>query len=173
MIIRTFQFIFNRINTLSLNLFILLFSVNLLNSPNGVITSPGFPNNYPDNSNVAWLIQVPQGNYIEMNFLSFKTEEYDCLKVYNATSDASTIIEEYCGNDSPKRLISHNHEILLVFTSDYSDNYKGFNIEYKTSSEWFRIRKYQISRNFLQDIFYKSGCIWHKLNYWKTLYTAG
>jgi hypothetical protein len=62
-----------------------------------VITSPGFPNDYPANSNISWLIQVPKGKFIEVNFLSFETEEdcwRDSLTIYNGPSDASPVIGE-------------------------------------------------------------------------------
>ena len=42
----------------------------------GVITSPGFPENYENNLDLTWLIQVPLGQKIETNFLSFDVE-YD------------------------------------------------------------------------------------------------
>ena len=108
--------------------------------PNGVITSPGFPNDYPANSNNEWLIQLPKGKFIEMNFLSFETEEYcwrESLTIYNGPSDASPVIGEFCGYDLPANFISISNEILLVFKSSSKDNYKGFKLEYKTSSKSF------------------------------------
>ena len=71
--------------------------MQILSDPNGVITSPGFPNNYPDDSNISWLIQLPKGKFIEVNFLSFETEEdcwRDSLTIYNGPSDASPVIGE-------------------------------------------------------------------------------
>ena len=45
----------------------------------GVITSPGFPENYDDNLDLSWLIQVQMGQVIEINFLSFDVEpEFSC-----------------------------------------------------------------------------------------------
>ena len=45
----------------------------------------------------AWLIQLPKGKFIEVNFLSFETERRcyrDSLKIYNGPSDASPVIGE-------------------------------------------------------------------------------
>ena len=42
----------------------------------GLITSPGFPGNYGKNLNLTWLIQVPIGQSIEINFLSFDLESH-------------------------------------------------------------------------------------------------
>ena len=40
----------------------------------GVITSPGFPENYENNLDITWLIQVPFGQKIETTFLYFDVE---------------------------------------------------------------------------------------------------
>jgi hypothetical protein len=45
----------------------------------GVIKSPGFPESYDNNLDLAWLIQVQMGQTIEINFLSFDVEpEFSC-----------------------------------------------------------------------------------------------
>ena len=42
---------------------------------NGIITSPGYPHqNYESNLDLYWLIQVPIGQIIEINFISFDVE---------------------------------------------------------------------------------------------------
>ena len=46
----------------------------------GVITSPGFPGNYDNNLDLTWLIQVPMGQTIEINFLSFDVEYQSSCK---------------------------------------------------------------------------------------------
>ena len=43
-------------------------------STEGVITSPGFPENYDNGLNVTWLIQVPAGLVIQVNFVNFSVE---------------------------------------------------------------------------------------------------
>ena len=111
-----------------------------LTDPNGVITSPGFPNDYPANSNISWLIQLPKGKFIEFNFLNFRTQGCyldDSLTIYNGASDASPVIRKFCGDDLPESFISPSNQVLLVFKSDGSINYKGFQLEYKTSSKSF------------------------------------
>ena len=112
----------------------------ILSDPDGEITSPGFPNDYPANSNISWLIQLPPGKFIEVNFLSFRIEHWswscdDSLKIYDGPSDASPVIGEFCGVDLPASFISQSNEILLVFKSNRRRNYKGFQMEYKTSSK--------------------------------------
>lgn len=38
----------------------------ILSSPNGVITSPNYPNDYNHNDACAWLISAPDGNQIKV-----------------------------------------------------------------------------------------------------------
>ena len=45
-------------------------------SSSGVITSPGYPQNYDNNLDLYWLIVVPIGQTIEINFISFDVEDY-------------------------------------------------------------------------------------------------
>ena len=40
----------------------------------GFITSPGFPGHYDNNVDLTWLIQLPQGQLIEIVFISFDIE---------------------------------------------------------------------------------------------------
>jgi hypothetical protein len=46
----------------------------------GIITSPGFPGNYANNLDLAWLIQVQLGQSIEINFISFDLESQSSCK---------------------------------------------------------------------------------------------
>ena len=103
-----------------------------------MITSPGFPKNYPVSSNISWLIEVQTEEFIEVKFVSFESENIcgrDKLKMYNGPSDTSPVIGEFCGDVSPPSFISDGSQILLMFQSDRWDNYKGFKLEYKTSKE--------------------------------------
>ena len=45
-------------------------------STSGVITSPGYPQNYDNNLDLSWLIVVLIGQAIEINFISFETESW-------------------------------------------------------------------------------------------------
>ena len=40
-------------------------------SSNGVITSPGFPEKYANNLDLTWIIQLPRGQYIKIDFVNF------------------------------------------------------------------------------------------------------
>ena len=54
----------------------------LLTAPNGQFSSPQHPETYANNLDCEWLIRVPQGDRIELNFLSFDLERHTtCLWV--------------------------------------------------------------------------------------------
>ena len=48
----------------------------LLTAPNGQFSSPQHPETYANNLDCEWLIRVPQGDRIELNFLSFDLERH-------------------------------------------------------------------------------------------------
>ena len=43
-------------------------------STTGVITSPGFPQNHQDELDLTWIIQVPDGQFVQTNFISFDVQ---------------------------------------------------------------------------------------------------
>ena len=48
-------------------------------SGSGVITSPRFPDNYDNNLDLTWLIQLPLGQWIEIIFFGFELEDHSNL----------------------------------------------------------------------------------------------
>ena len=42
----------------------------VIQSPSGMLQSPGYPSNYPVSSNCSWLVAVPTGRTIRINFTS-------------------------------------------------------------------------------------------------------
>ena len=72
------------------------------------------------------------------------------LKIYNGATNTSPVVGQYCEASKPQNFISSTNEILLYFKSD--DNWqdrKGFQLKYKTSSEYLElyIKKGIIERN--------------------------
>ena len=50
-----------------------------LTDESGVITSPGYPNGYPNSIAFIWLINTTISKYVELTFLDFDVEPYkDC-----------------------------------------------------------------------------------------------
>ena len=123
------------------------FSISLLacnqvhNSSNGSIKSPNFPSNYPNDVNCHYLIlSSDPAKRIKITFLQFRLEYaencgYDSVRIYdgyflNATQLGPTF--GYCGNSVPPTLTSTGNVVLIVFASDKSITYQGFQITYKS-----------------------------------------
>lgn len=55
-------------------------------APNGVITSPRYPNHYLPNANCVYVVRVPSGKQIQLNVKTFELEHssgcnYDSLEI--------------------------------------------------------------------------------------------
>ena len=76
----------------------------------------------------------------------------DHLKIYDGATNTSPVVGQYCeAKSKPQNFISSTNEILLYFKSSYNSyDKKGFQIEYKTSSEYFdsKTKKVITERNF-------------------------
>ncbi|XP_061452290.1 CUB and sushi domain-containing protein 2 isoform X5 [Rhineura floridana] len=98
----------------------------------GVILSPGFPGNYPSNSDCTWRVSLPVGFGAHIQFLNFSTEpNHDFIEIRNGPYDTSNIISRFSGTDLPGSLLSTSHETTVYFHSDHSQNKPGFKVEYQ------------------------------------------
>ncbi|KAJ6652285.1 hypothetical protein lerEdw1_012753 [Lerista edwardsae] len=98
----------------------------------GVILSPGFPGNYPSNSDCTWKISLPVGFGAHIQFLNFSTEpNHDFVEIRNGPHDTSIVISRFSGADLPGSLLSTSHETTVYFHSDHSQNKPGFKLEYQ------------------------------------------
>uniref|UniRef100_A0AAR2L905 CUB and Sushi multiple domains 2 n=1 Tax=Pygocentrus nattereri TaxID=42514 RepID=A0AAR2L905_PYGNA len=98
----------------------------------GTILSPGFPGNYPSNSDCTWRIYLPVGYGAHIQFLNFSTEaNHDFLEIRNGPFDTSTVIGRFSGQDVPVSLLTTSHETTVYFHSDHSQNKPGFRFDYQ------------------------------------------
>ena len=71
----------------------------------GVLTSPNYPGNYPDDADCTFLISGPDDSYISFTITNMDIEDddecsYDVLKIRDGDSCRSNLIDEYCGSSS-------------------------------------------------------------------------
>ena len=103
-----------------------------LTSSSGSFTSFGYPNNYANNQNVCWLI-VSQ-NSLRISFPDFYTEENrDFVRVYGGESTSYPLLLEVSGKYDENKggyylntAVSPTNQMLVIFSSDSSNTYKGF-----------------------------------------------
>ena len=77
----------------------------------GVIKSPSYPGNYPDNADCIYTISQPTGTVILLKFLSMdipdcmtlhKTEiSQDFLEIRDGSKADSPLLVKVCGNEIP------------------------------------------------------------------------
>ena len=114
----------------------------------GVVTSPNYPRQYPNNLERRDTIQVEQGQILSLQFTAFTIEEedtcgYDGLTITDG--DGTTLMEKSCGTVSdgniliggqsigsslPAAIISTSNVVNLVFTTDGSDTRSGWSVSW-------------------------------------------
>ncbi|XP_078494025.1 zinc metalloproteinase nas-39-like [Ciona intestinalis] len=88
------------------------------------ITSPGYPNNYPNNADCTWTITASDGMRVQLNLIRFVTESsYDYLTI----SSDGTQLARNSGIYSNRIYTSIGNILTLRFTSDRSVTRTGFN----------------------------------------------
>ncbi|XP_065597911.1 enteropeptidase isoform X6 [Cyrtonyx montezumae] len=98
----------------------------------GSFHSMNYPKPYNANIVCQWNILVPQGLSIKVNFTSFDTEQFmDNLDIFEGIGQNKTLRASLSG-PNPETVHIFSHEATIRFTSDYSENYNGFNATYTT-----------------------------------------
>ncbi|XP_072030376.1 tolloid-like protein 2 [Amphiura filiformis] len=121
----------------------------------GTISSPNYPDNYPDDAECQYRLTAPTGlnvelviqdmaiEYVDWDYYSISSHfwdsysyydfpgcPFDYLSVYDGPeADESRLIDVFCGSmdDVPEPVIrSSGQHIYLEFKSDSSVNYRGF-----------------------------------------------
>ncbi|XP_034299391.2 blastula protease 10 [Magallana gigas] len=108
------------------------------NSSTGIITSPGYPGNYPNNAAYTWTLKT--GNLkasVSFNFTYFNIQNndrtshcQDYLQI-KETEPCCYQAMHRCGFFSPFSLTVTGRIITISFASDNSLNAKGFNTTWK------------------------------------------
>ncbi|XP_045432188.1 CUB and sushi domain-containing protein 1 isoform X1 [Pipistrellus kuhlii] len=99
----------------------------------GTVLSPGFPEPYGNNLNCVWRILVAEGSGIQIQVISFATEQnWDSLEIYDGGDATAPRLGSFSGTTVPALLNSSSNQLYLHFQSDISVAAAGFHLEYKT-----------------------------------------
>jgi len=86
---------------------------------------------YWNDTDCDWLIQPVDATGIILNFTLFNTEEdKDVLSVYDGTTTSDPLLGTYSGINMPPTLTSTGGSMLIVFNSDASNQYPGWEAIY-------------------------------------------
>ncbi|XP_014649262.1 PREDICTED: CUB domain-containing protein 2 [Ceratotherium simum simum] len=105
----------------------------VLTGLSGVLTSPEYPNNYPNNVECRWVIRAAGHATVKLVFVDFQVEgneecTYDYVAVLGEPGPARG--HHYCGSARPPTLVSLGHELQVVFKSDFNIGGRGFKAYY-------------------------------------------
>ena len=98
---------------------------------NGFLTSPSYPQNYPENAKCDYVIKQPAGRYINLIIQMFNTFDKDCgdwvvgdassedgfdyLEVRDGNSEKSPLIGRFCGNQIPASMHSTSNNMWIRY----------------------------------------------------------
>ncbi|KAG6453574.1 hypothetical protein O3G_MSEX008219 [Manduca sexta] len=107
----------------------------------GIIKSPGYPFNYPEDRVCEYVIRAAPGKSIQLKFQDFDIEDnnyyncqYDHVEIRDGPNVNSTLLGSYCGGPEhtpPVQTSTHNY-MYVKFVSDISVSGSGFYANYTT-----------------------------------------
>ncbi|XP_069504454.1 cubilin [Ambystoma mexicanum] len=109
-------------------------------NPSGVLTSPNYPNNYAPNADCVWIITVPNGEAVELQFTDpFYIEPSDnCSSAYLQLRDGADSnareLAKLCGNTRPGVQKSLGTAMYVRFRSDNRVTRPGFSFTYSIAT---------------------------------------
>lgn len=113
-----------------------------MTADNGVITSPGYPQNYANSLVCQYLITVGVNRKIVVDFKFLKTEQnFDRIEIYDGNNYGTHLLGNFSGDSRPPPIISSTNNILIKFRTDRSDTRTGFELQYHTVPAKSKINK--------------------------------
>nr|KAI8744291.1 deleted in malignant brain tumors 1 protein-like [Biomphalaria glabrata] len=104
---------------------------NYLTEPSGVIFSPNYPLNYSVLLNCFWSIEVPEDNFVILNFTSIRTEcGYDYVTVYDGSGALFPQLGWFCYQPDGIVVRSTSNTMHVTFSSDSVVTDQGFYATY-------------------------------------------
>ncbi|XP_053544908.1 embryonic protein UVS.2 [Bombina bombina] len=103
---------------------------------NGTVTSPGYPDLYPNYANCVTTLWAPKGHQIVLNFTFFDLELsteclYDYLIINDGSRTTSPELGRFCCDvHVPTTVVSSGNVMLLQFHSDIWFNKLGYSADY-------------------------------------------
>lgn len=112
----------------------------------GIIRSPLYPDNYPPSKDCIYIISLPPGKSVVLNFEMMDIEEgasyenitsclFDHLDVRDGDNENSTLLHSLCGSNEnmpDEPVYSTQNYMFLEFISDAKISGQGFLINYTT-----------------------------------------
>lgn len=106
-----------------------------LNATNGIVTTPNYPNQYPNYLNCLWQIELHPSVLIILECHDFALEQkegcsFDYMEVLAGVSPDSPVIGRYCGAHNETLVFEREGNISIKFKSDGDKEFRGFRCAY-------------------------------------------
>ena len=104
----------------------------------GEVTSPNYPDYYPNDLEKIETIQVEQGLILSLQFTAFDIESHSTCRYDHLTitdGDGTTLMEKSCGNSLPADITSISNIVKLVFSTDNSTTMPGWSVSWSAAGE--------------------------------------
>ncbi|XP_043915904.1 CUB and sushi domain-containing protein 1-like [Protopterus annectens] len=86
---------------------------------NGTIYSPAFPNQYPNSVDCSWLITVPAGYGVHVNFTLLQTElNNDIITIWDGPLQSNPEVGMFSGTSTNQSAQSFSNQMLIHFLSN-------------------------------------------------------
>ncbi|XP_035298709.1 cubilin isoform X2 [Cricetulus griseus] len=113
---------------------------HIITDSSDTISSPLFPDIYPNNQNCTWIIEAqPPFNHIALSFSHFQLQggtdcTEDFLEILDGKDYDAPVRGRYCGASLPRPIISFGNALTLRFVSDSFATFQGFHALYSAST---------------------------------------
>jgi len=96
----------------------------------GEITSPRYPESYPNDAECHWSIRATDGP-LTLVFADFQVEGsqgcgFDYVALFDGPTAAAPHLGRYCGSTRPPRTVSSTRHLFILFKSDFNIVGRGF-----------------------------------------------
>ena len=107
-----------------------------MGADSGVLQSPNFPHNYPDEVYCSWSFTVNQSQHVFLMFSRFSLQaenNTDAVHVYDGGNTTGKVLGVFYGGHPPPAdgLYSSSNKLFVVFKSDNNKSFSGFKASYQ------------------------------------------
>ncbi|KHJ90925.1 lectin C-type domain protein [Oesophagostomum dentatum] len=101
----------------------------------GEFYSPGFPDQYPDETSAHYFIELSPEKRIAVTVEYIDTEEmHDILQLFDGPSETSRTLARLSGEHYNRSFLSTTNALMAEFSSDKGGSGKGFKVRYSAWS---------------------------------------
>ncbi|XP_010772618.1 bone morphogenetic protein 1-like isoform X1 [Notothenia coriiceps] len=109
---------------------------NAVSTVSGTMSSPNWPDKYPNKKACTWSLSTTPGHRIKLVFNEIDMEAhlecaYDHLEIYDGQDARAQSLGRFCGTKKPSPVMSSGNKMFLHFFSDNSVQKRGFEASYR------------------------------------------